>query len=177
MIFAKLLGTLTKSKKEYKIVIIGLNNAGKTTIIYKLSLGEVIQTQATVGSNVEEVQHKNVKFQVWDLGGQESLRPYWSTYYHNTHAVIMVVDSSDRDRIGLTKTELFAMLAAEEVKEAIVLVFANKQDVAGAMSVAEISEALELTSIKTHQWHIQGCCAISGHGLYEGLDWVTQKIA
>merc|ERR1711934_130654 len=110
----------------------------------------------------------NIKFQVWDLGGQESLRPYWSTYYQNTHAVIMVVDSSDRERVAVTKEELFRMLSVEEVKDAVVLVFANKQDVAGAMTVAEIADALELDTVKSHQWHIQGCCAISGQGLYEG---------
>ena len=114
---------------------------------------------------------------MWDLGGQESLRPYWSTYYNGTHAVCMVVDSADRERIGLVKEELFRMLATEDVTGAVVLVYANKQDIAGAMSVAEISEALELTEIKTHQWHIQGCCAISGQGLSEGLDWIGQKIA
>ena len=70
-----------KSDKDFKIIIIGMNNAGKTTILYKLALDEVIITEATIGSNVEEVSHNNIKLQVWDLGGQESLRSAWDAYY------------------------------------------------------------------------------------------------
>eukprot|EP00656_Telonema_subtile_P056831 TRINITY_DN9193_c0_g1_i4.p1 TRINITY_DN9193_c0_g1~~TRINITY_DN9193_c0_g1_i4.p1 ORF type:complete len:158 (-),score=60.75 TRINITY_DN9193_c0_g1_i4:228-701(-) len=156
--------------------MIGLNNAGKTTILYKLSLGEVVVTQPTVGSNVEHVKHKNVDFQVWDLAGQESHRVYWTTYYANTHAVVMVVDSSEPARLDTTKHELYNLLALEDLQGAKILVFANKQDAEGAMSAAEISDRLELHSIKTHEWHIQGCCALTGDGLFEGLEWVVSKL-
>ena len=83
---------------QYKIVMVGLDNAGKTTILYRLHLGDVITTTPTVGSNVEEVSHRNVTFQVWDLGGQDKLRRVWSTYYVGSHAVVLVVDSMDRQR-------------------------------------------------------------------------------
>lgn len=162
--------------KEYKIVVVGLDNAGKTTTLYKLHLGEVVVTQPTVGSNVEELVYKNIRFEVWDLGGQERLRSSWATYYSGTHAVVMVVDSTDRQRIGVTKDELFRLLSHDDLSHAVVLVFANKQDLKEAMSPAEISEALSLHTIKNHDWHIQACCALTGEGLFEGLGWVAQHV-
>ena len=92
---SKLWKKLVHKDKEYKIIIVGLHNAGKTTILYKLALNEVVITQPTIGSNVEEVTHQNVKLQVWDLGGQESLRSAWDAYYENAEAVIYVVDSAE----------------------------------------------------------------------------------
>merc|ERR1712141_435864 len=83
-----------------RILILGLDNAGKTTILYRLQVDEVVQTIPTIGFNVETVKYKNIKFQVWDLGGQTSIRPYWRCYYPNTNAIIYVVDSADPDRIG-----------------------------------------------------------------------------
>lgn len=162
--------------KEYKIVVVGLDNAGKTTTLYKLHLGEVVVTQPTIGSNVEELVYKNIRFEVWDLGGQDSLRPSWATYYRGTHAVLMVVDSTDRSRIAIVKDELFRILQHDELQQAALLVFANKQDLKNAMTPAEISDALSLHSIKDHDWHIQACCALTGEGLYEGLGWVAQCV-
>ena len=117
-------------------MILGLDGAGKTTILYRLQVGEVVTTipslccsrcstasfyllsdrvlLAAIGFNVETVQYKNLKFQVWDLGGQTSIRPYWRCYYSNTDAIIYVVDSMDRDRIGISKQELVSMLEVDE---------------------------------------------------------------
>lgn len=115
--------------------------------------------------------------QVWDLGGQESLRTSWATYYRGTHAVIVVIDSTDRARINIIKDELFRLLQHGDLEGAVVLVFANKQDLKDAMSPAEITDALSLHSIKNHDWHIQASCAITGEGLYDGLGWIAQKVA
>lgn len=120
--------------QQFKICLVGLNNAGKTTILFQLHLGEHIETHPTIGSNVEEIKHNNVVFQVWDLAGQESLRSAWSTYYSNAHAVIMVVDSSDRNRIDVVKQELQKLLRHEALKDAVILIYANKQDLPGTMS-------------------------------------------
>ncbi|CAH8541132.1 unnamed protein product [Heterobilharzia americana] len=106
-LFSRLFGS-----KERRILILGLDGAGKTTILYRLQVGEVVTTIPTIGFNVETVVHKNLKFQVWDLGGQTSIRPYWRCYYSNTDAIIYVVDSMDRDRVGISKQELFSMLEA-----------------------------------------------------------------
>ena len=105
-------------------------------------VGEVVTTIPTIGSNVEQVTYKNLKFQVWDLGGQTSIRTYWRCYYSNTDAVIYVVDSADRDRVGISKQELVSMLEEEELKNAILVVLANKQDIEGAMSVTEVRKII-----------------------------------
>lgn len=115
-------------------------------------------------------------YQVWDLGGQERLRTSWATYYRGTHAVIVVIDSSDRARISTMKDELFRLLPHEDLANAVVLVFANKQDLKDAMTPAEITDALSLHSIKNHDWHIQACSALTGDGLYDGLGWIAQKV-
>lgn len=141
--------------REFKICMIGLDAAGKTTILYKLHLGEVVATYPTIGSNVEEVSYKNMRFQVWDLGGQDMLRQTWRTYFINTHALIMVVDSADSARLDLARKELHHILESDDLRRACVLVFANKQDMRNALSATELSEALALHSITTHPWHIQ----------------------
>ncbi len=94
------------------MIIIGLDNAGKTTILYKLHLGEIVTTVPTVGFNVESMNYNGLKFQVWDLGGQTGLRPYWRCYYQDTNAVVFVVDSADRERIEYSRQELDIMLHA-----------------------------------------------------------------
>ncbi|XP_058048748.1 ADP-ribosylation factor-like protein 5A isoform X2 [Ahaetulla prasina] len=129
------------------------------------SMNEVVHTSPTIGSNVEEIVVNNTRFLMWDIGGQESLRSSWNTYYTNTEFVIVVVDSTDRERISVTKEELYKILAHEDLRKAGLLIFANKQDVKNCMTVAEISQFLKLTSIKDHQWHIQACCALTGEGL------------
>lgn len=170
--FAKLWGS-----KEVRILILGLDGAGKTTILYRLQMGEVITTIPTIGFNVETVSYKNIKFQVWDLGGQTSIRPYWRCYYANTDAVIYVIDSQDKDRIGTSKEELMEMLKEDELKDAALLVFANKQDMPGAMSVTEVSDFLGLTELKMRTWTIFKCSAKTGDGLTEGLDWLVNIVS
>ncbi|KAL1921521.1 uncharacterized protein VTP21DRAFT_11237 [Calcarisporiella thermophila] len=167
------------SKEEFKIVLVGLDNAGKTTVLYKLLLNEVVTTTPTIGSNVEEIVYKNIHFLMWDLGGQENLRSTWASYYVNTKAVIMVIDSTDQERLHLARSEFHKMIDHESLKNAVMLVFANKQDVKGALTAAQISEALNLTSLKDREcpWHIQACCGLTGEGLYEGLDWIVSQIS
>lgn len=174
LLFAKIWSLFTN--EEHKIVIVGLDNAGKTTILYQFLMNEVVHTSPTIGSNVEEVVWKNIHFIMWDIGGQESLRAAWNTYYSNTEFVILVVDSTDRERLSITKEELYKMLAHDDLQKAAVLIFANKQDLKGSMSAAEISQQLNLTSVKTHRWQIQSCCALTGEGLYQGLEWICSQL-
>jgi ADP-ribosylation factor protein 1 len=164
------------SNKEMRILMVGLDAAGKTTILYKLKLGEVVNTIPTIGFNVETVEYKNISFNVWDVGGQDKIRLLWRHYYQNTQGLIFVVDSNDRERINENKEELHKMLAEEELKDAVLLVFANKQDLPGAMPCAEISTALGLNEIRGRTWFIQSTCAVRGDGLYEGLDWLSKHV-
>ena len=93
---------------------------------------------AAIGFNVESVTYKNIKFQVWDLGGQTTIRPYWRCYYPNTQAIIYVVDSSDTDRVGTSREEFHAILQEEELKDALLLVYANKQARKLSLSVLRV---------------------------------------
>jgi len=145
--------------------------------LYRLQLGEVVTTIPTIGFNVETVTWKNLKFQVWDLGGQTSIRPYWRCYYANTDAVIYVVDSSDRDRIGISKEELLSMMEEEEMRDAVLLILANKQDIAGSMSATEITDAFGLTEMKGRTWSIHKCSALKGDGVDTAFDWLVNQLS
>lgn len=163
-------------KKEMRILMVGLDAAGKTTILYKLKLGEIVTTIPTIGFNVETVEYKNVTFTVWDIGGQDRIRPLWRYYYQNTQGVIYVVDSNDRDRIPDAREELQRLLNDDELRDALLLVFANKQDLPNAMDAAEITEKLGLSSLRQRPWYIQATCATSGDGIYEGLEWLVTNL-
>ena len=158
--------------------MVGLDAAGKTTILYKLKLGDNVQTIPTIGFNVETVEYKNLNFTIWDVGGQDKIRPLWRHYYPNTQGIIFVVDSNDRDRIDFARDELQRLLAEDDLKDATLLVFANKQDLPQAMTPQEMSYKLGLNGLKrSRNWYIQACCAQTGDGLYEGLQWMSTSFA
>ena len=175
-IFASKLFSNLFGNKEMRILMVGLDGAGKTTVLYKLKLGEVITTIPTIGFNVETVQYKNISFTVWDVGGQDRIRSLWRHYYRNTEGVIFVVDSNDRSRITEAREVMQRMLNEDELRNAVWLVFANKQDLPEAMSAAEITEKLGLHSIRNRRKFIQATCATSGEGLYEGLEWLSNNL-
>lgn len=157
--------------------MVGLDAAGKTTILYKLKLGELVTTIPTIGFNVETIEYKGISFSVWDVGGQDKIRPLWRHYYNNTEGIIFVVDSNDRERVSLARDELHKMMAEEELQEAAVLVLANKQDIPGALSAAELMKGLDLASVSgNRKWHVQPTTATSGEGLYEGLCWLKDTL-
>jgi len=161
--------------KEMRILMLGLDAAGKTTILYKLKLGQSVNTIPTVGFNVETVTYKNVKFNVWDVGGQDKIRPLWRHYYTGTQGLIFVVDCADRDRIDEARQELHRIINDREMRDAIILIFANKQDLPEAMKPHEIQEKLGLTRLRDRNWYVQPACATTGDGLYEGLTWLTSN--
>ncbi|CAI5967998.1 unnamed protein product [Closterium sp. NIES-65] len=164
-------------KRDMRILMVGLDAAGKTTILYKLKLGELVTTIPTIGFNVETVEYKNISFTVWDVGGQDKIRPLWRHYFNNTQGLIYVVDSNDRERVMEARDELHRMLNEDELRDATLLVFANKQDLPNAMNAAEITDKLGLHSLRHRTWYIQSTCATSGEGLYEGLDWLSNNIS
>jgi len=141
--------------KDMRILMVGLDAAGKTTILYKLKLGEIVTTIPTIGFNVETVEYKNISFTVWDVGGQDKIRPLWRHYFQNTEGLIFVVDSNDRERIAEARDELNRMLAEDELRDAVLLVFANKQDLPHAMNPAEITDKLGLHNMRNRNWYIQ----------------------
>uniref|UniRef100_A0A4W2F5K9 Calcium voltage-gated channel auxiliary subunit beta 1 n=1 Tax=Bos indicus x Bos taurus TaxID=30522 RepID=A0A4W2F5K9_BOBOX len=160
-------------EREHKVIIVGLDNAGKTTILYQFLTNEVVHTRPTMGSNVEEIVLQKTHFLMWDIGGQESLSSTWNTYYSNTEFIILVIDSTDRDWLLTTREELYKMLAHEALRDAPILIFANKQDMKDSMTIVEIQ--FLTSAIKDHPWHIQGCCALTGEGLPAGLQWMQSQ--
>ncbi|KAJ1686061.1 hypothetical protein LUZ63_017451 [Rhynchospora breviuscula] len=173
--FTKLFSRLF-TKSEMRILMVGLDAAGKTTILYKFKFGEVVNTLPTIGFNVETVEYKNISFTVWDVGGQDTVRRLWRYYYQNTQGLIFVIDSNDKERIIEARDELHRMLNEDELRDAVLLVIANKQDLPNAMTAAEITDKLGLHSLRQRPWFIQSACATSGEGLYEGLDWLSKNI-
>jgi len=157
--------------------MVGLDAAGKTTILYRLKLGEVVTTIPTLGFNVETVKYNNISFTVWDVGGQERIRRLWRHYYDDTDGLIYVVDSNDRQRIQESAKELRAMLQEEALRDAAVLIYCNKQDLPDAVSVAEVADALGMSNIRQKDWHVQASVAVSGDGLTEGLDWMAKTVS
>eukprot|EP01080_Neovahlkampfia_damariscottae_P005766 gene5766-9587_t len=163
--------------EECKIFIAGLDAAGKTTILYKLKLGdEPIRTIPTIGFNVESVLLKNIHMNLWDVGGRDKIFPLYTHYFVNLDAFVIVVDSNDSERFVDVKEKVLHFLHDDEkLKDVVVLIFANKQDMKGAASTSEIVEKLNLTEIK-QKWKIQPCSAIKDEGLYEGFCWIADEI-
>ncbi|CAG8588768.1 4955_t:CDS:2 [Paraglomus brasilianum] len=155
----------------------GLDNAGKTTILKRLN-GEAIDTiSPTLGFNIKTLEHNGYKLHIFDVGGQKSIRSYWRNYFEQTDGVIWVVDSADRMRLEDCKKELHSLLLEERLSGASLLVFANKQDLPGALAGQEIRKVLDLDSILTHHWAIQACSAYTGDNLLRGMDWIVGDIA
>eukprot|EP01017_Pseudomicrothorax_dubius_P047586 TRINITY_DN856_c0_g1_i3.p1 TRINITY_DN856_c0_g1~~TRINITY_DN856_c0_g1_i3.p1 ORF type:complete len:181 (-),score=36.55 TRINITY_DN856_c0_g1_i3:156-698(-) len=163
-------------KEDVRILMLGLDNAGKTTILYKLKLNKVVETVPTIGFTLQTVKCNNVELQVWDLGGQTGIRPFWRSYYPNTSGIIYVIDSLDKARMEISKQELMLVLQEEELKRAPILILANKQDLPGVMDEKEVSEYLELHTLKERQWAIFKCSAVTSLGLQEGLEWLVNTI-
>jgi len=161
--------------KQIRILMLGLDAAGKTTILYKMKLGDFVQTIPTIGFNVETIKYKNVRFDCWDAGGQEKFRRLWHHYCQYSQALIFVVDSSDEERMGEAKEELHRIIKEDALANVVVLIFANKQDLPGALKPDDIRQRLELEALNK-KWHIEPTIAPEGKGLYEGLDWLVASI-
>ncbi|KAI9812911.1 MAG: ADP-ribosylation factor, Arf Arf6 [Pycnora praestabilis] len=188
---SKMMGKIFGSK-EMRLLMLGLDAAGKTrvengqwkadlagvhiAILYKLKLNQDVTTIPTVGFNVETVTYKNVKFNVWDVGGQDKIRPLWRHYFSGTQGLIFVIDSNDRDRIDEARQELHRIISDREMKESLLLVFANKQDISGAMTPTEVTEKLKLNQLKDKIWYVVPSCATTGEGLFEGLGWLSNNV-
>ncbi|KAG5507864.1 hypothetical protein JIQ42_07155 [Leishmania sp. Namibia] len=172
-----------KGSKSYKLLILGLNNAGKTSILYHLQLGHSIATQPTLGGNTETLTithpHTNntITFTCWDLGGQEQLRASWKLYYDHTDAILFVVDAADAVRFPMAKEVLHQLLHSEpSLQHSTLLVLANKQDVESAAAPAELIEYLELGKLKDRTWTLMGCSASTGESLREAMNWVAENV-
>jgi len=171
-----LLRRLKKDDKEARILVLGLDNAGKTTILKKLSDEDISHIMPTQGFNIKTLARDNFKLNVWDIGGQKSIRPYWRNYFDQTDALVYVIDSADKRRMPETGVELGQLLDEEKLDGIPLLVFANKQDLMNALPASEISTGLNLVTIRDREWQIQACSAKTKEGLQEGLEWLISII-
>jgi ADP-ribosylation factor 1/2 len=161
---------------EIRTIMVGLDAVGKSTILYKLKLEEYVTTIPTIGFNVETVKYNNINMNIWDLGGQDKIRPLWRHYYTNTNAIIFVIDSVDRERINDSNTELCKLLEEPKLANIPLLIYANKQDLQNTMTTNEIIERYQLYNLKNRNWYLQCSSAYTGDGIYEGLEWLSNNI-
>merc|ERR1711998_231215 len=150
-----LLRSLRKKDQEARILMLGLDNAGKTTILKKLGDEDCSTVQPTQGFNIKSLLTEGFKLNVWDIGGQKAIRPYWRNYFDQTDALVYVIDCSDRRRIDETGGELQELLQEDNLAGVPLLVFANKQDLLNAMKEDEVSDAMGLINIRDRVWHLQ----------------------
>ena len=166
------------AKQEARILIWGLDAAGKTTILYVTKLGEVVTTIPTIGFNVETLQYRKLTLTAWDVGGRDKIRPLWRHYYANTSGLVFVVDSNDLERISEARDELHKLSSEDELRDLPILIFANKQDLPNAASAEVLTEKLELNKFDQRKirWRVQPSSAVEKKGIAEGFDWLAEAI-
>ncbi|KAM8829253.1 ADP-ribosylation factor-like protein 3 isoform 2-T2 [Spinachia spinachia] len=156
-------------EREVHLLLLGLDNSGKTTLLKQLAAEDISHITPTQGFNIKSVQSSGFKLNVWDIGGQRKIRPYWKNYFQNTDVLIYVIDSSDRKRLEETSLELFELLEEEKLAAVPLLIFANKQDLTTATPASELAECLHLHTIRDRMWQVQACSAVTAEGLQATL--------
>ena len=168
-------------KKNVKILMVGLDNSGKTSILYQLQIGDLVNTIPTIGFNIEAIKYKGLNISIWDIGGnniiyQNNVRKLWKHYYQNIDGFIFVIDSNDKERFKQSREALSLLIFNDEVKNIPLLVLANKQDLPMAYLPIKIIEILDMEKIKNNKWLVQGTSAINGKGIKEGFDWFCNEL-
>jgi len=183
--FARLLGL---QKDEANILVVGLDDSGKSCIINHLKTNsqkkkrnnqqDTFESTPTVGFQKEEFATQNIKFQVFDMSGQTRYRNMWETYYRDAQAILFVVDSSDRLRFCAAKEELEELLSHKDIQgnSAPLLIYANKMDISGAMTAQQCLQEMELDQIQDRDWHIVSSNGVTGDGIETGVSWLCDNI-
>jgi len=179
--FAKFLSYFGLKRKEVNILVIGLDNSGKTTILnnFKSEEEKFQEIVATIGFNVDKFKLNNLNFTAFDMSGQGRYRNLWEHYFKGINGIIFVIDSSDSLRLVVAKEELDLMLKHEKINSKPflpILFFANKMDQKDSMSSVHICKGLKLNELKTRPWHIQASNALTGQGVQEGMQWLTEQL-
>ncbi|KAG8769508.1 hypothetical protein FRC15_004552 [Serendipita sp. 397] len=160
-------------KRATSILMLGLDGAGKTTILYKLKFGKAITTIPTYGFNLEDIKYNGKSFSLWDFGGDNRIRSIWHCYYVYVEAIVYVVDSANTERMPEARRVMHHVLSNRETREVLLLILANKQDLPNVLDAVSLAKKFHVDD-----WpcHVQPCSAVSGEGLHEGLDWLTKVL-
>ncbi|XP_061693451.1 ADP-ribosylation factor-like protein 11 [Syngnathoides biaculeatus] len=168
---------LTQSSKSPQVILMGLDSAGKTTLLARLLSGKVMDTTPTIGFNVGTFDlDKRTSLTVWDVGGQKSMRPNWRFYLDDCKALVFVVDSSDPSRMPEARKALKKVLKEEKLRGIPLMVLSNKVDQPDTMTVQEISDRLGMSNYPQLQWEIQACSALKGMGLHQAFASIAKLI-
>ena len=167
----------SKPKKNIRILFLGIERAGKTTILYQLKLGQTVAQLSTVGFNLETLKHNKTTFTIWDVGGKQIIRPLWKHYYENAQAIVYVIDANDETRLQETKEELKKTLKDLDLKGIPLVILANKQDLDSKLSGDELKNYLEIRGMTDRDWEIFETSGTSGRGLYDVLDWISLHVS
>ncbi|XP_054432820.1 ADP-ribosylation factor-like protein 14 [Pteronotus mesoamericanus] len=173
-----LLNSKNPKVKQAQILLLGLDSAGKSTLLYKLKLAKDTMTFPTIGFNVEMIElEKSLPLTVWDVGGQKKMRTVWGCYCENTDGLVYVVDSTDKQRMEDSRREFERILKNEHIKNVPVVLLANKQDVPGALTAEDITRMFKIKKLcSDRNWYVQPCCALTGDGLTEGFRKLTEFV-
>ncbi|GLE03627.1 hypothetical protein PINS_up012529 [Pythium insidiosum] len=162
--------------RSCQVLVLGLDGVGKTTLLYRLQANEHVPTFPTIGFNVETFRAGEIEFTVWDLGGDARIRRLWHLYFARADAVVFVVDATDRERLSLAKQELQRVMKSDELRDAKLLVCANKQDAPDAMAADDVRRALAVDDWYQHPTHVQGITASNGDGVSDALQWLSDQL-
>ncbi len=166
-----------RKEREMRVLMVGLDNAGKTTVVKRVTGEPISSISPTLGFDIKTLEFKGYRLNVWDVGGQRSLRPYWRNYFEATDGLVWVVDSADVSRLPDCAKELSTLLEEEKLAGASLLILANKQDLPGAATQAQIADTLGLEAMRgDRHWRIAACSAVSGDGLLDALGWLVGDI-
>lgn len=180
-IFKRLFGMLLPKGEQMKILVIGLDNSGKTTLINYLKPKKAVssaETVPTIGLNTEEFAKNGVQFTAFDMSGQNRYRNLWEHYFKDAEAIVFVVDSTDRIRFVVAKNELDAILESPELqkRKVPILFFSNKMDMPAAATPMEVVQALSLDQLQDRPWTIAPSNALAGAGVEEGMTWLVKTV-
>ncbi|CAO3636130.1 unnamed protein product [Cunninghamella echinulata] len=172
-------------KEEYNVLIIGLDNAGKTTLLERIkSLFSGItglspdKIAPTVGLNIGRIEVNSSRIKFWDLGGQRDLQTIWERYYSECHAIVFVVDSTDSRRLEECKDTFETLITNDLVEGVPILMLANKQDVSNSLRVEDIKEVFNKIAVKlgARDSRVLPVSALEGNGVREAIDWLIKRL-
>lgn len=179
MVLLTVLRKIQRKEKQARVLILGLDNAGKSTLVARALQRPLDEVTPTLGFQIHTLEYGGLHLNLWDVGGQKSIRPFWHNYFEKTDFLVWVVDATALDRLESAREELVATLQEEEDRlvGAGLLIWLNKIEARPDIDLAEVERALGLDEIKNHHTClVLPCSAFTGQGVTEGLEYIAQEI-